>query len=69
MLQSRVDQLLDRMRLEFQLDFAGVQPRHFSRFAHQPVQAIGFFVDDRQKFVLLLFHQAPDSKANLSRKP
>ena len=42
MLQGRVDQLLDRMRFEFQLDFAGVQPRHFSRFAYQAVQAIAF---------------------------
>ena len=58
-----------RVRLEFQLHFARIQPRHFGGFANQPVQAIAFFVDDRQQFASLLIRSAQGSKANSSPKP
>ena len=69
MFERRGDHVVNRQRLELQFDFAGVQPRHFRRFAHQPVQPVALFVDDRQQFVRSGLRQIGGSKAASSPKP
>ena len=47
------DNVFDRARFELEFDFTGVQARHFTGFADQAIQAIGFFIDDGEKFLAL----------------
>ena len=63
-LQGGVDHVVDRMRLELQFDFAGIEPRHFAGFAHQAVQAVAFLVDDGEQFVRCAIGERRDSKAD-----
>ena len=60
--------ILDRCGFNLQLDFAGIEPRHFAGFADEPVQSVAFLVDDGQQFVSLRDQSMSDSRANWSRR-
>ena len=45
-------------RLQVELKFVGLELRHLRRLAHQPVQAIAFFVDHRHQFLAIVRTQA-----------
>ena len=48
-LQRGFERIRNRMRLQIELEHAGIELRHLSCLAHQAVQAIGLFVDDGQQ--------------------
>ena len=47
---SIVNGFLDLMRPTLQFDLMSIQLAHLSRFAHQAIQAVAFFVYDREQF-------------------
>ena len=49
-LQGRLKRILNGVRLQIEFEHARIELRHLRGLAHQPVQAIRFFVDNRQQF-------------------
>ena len=49
-LQGWLQRVLDRMRLQIELEHPGIELRHLRGLADQSVQAVGLFVDDGQQF-------------------
>ena len=56
--EGGVDDVFNRMGFEAELDFTGIEARHFSGFADEAVQAVGFLIDDSEKLLALLIRDA-----------